>query len=266
MTFADSLGPGERSLAGAAWLARVGASPLEPLALVMGWSERVAYDHVRRLERAGLVTRIAMRHGHGSLVVITSRGAIEVGYPATRAPRSVEPTTWPHATGCAWASAWLVLRLRALRVEAPEIAAEAMQWWGERDVAADNFWRREVQFKDHRGTGRVTHRPDLGVRLGGLPIPVEVELQRKSRARLRGILGMYEELAAADQARFGGVIYVTGAPDIADGVKRAAKDVGLREPLLTLRTYADVVHQTRTAAAARQLATHSGRPELGEVA
>ena len=52
--------------------------------------------------------------------------------------------------------------------------------------------------------------------------------------------------------RFGGVIYVTGTPDIADGVRRAAHDVGLTDALLTLRSYTDVVAQTRAAAAANQ--------------
>ena len=32
------IAPGARSLEGLAWLARVGASPQEPLALVMGWN------------------------------------------------------------------------------------------------------------------------------------------------------------------------------------------------------------------------------------
>ena len=249
-----------------AWLARVGASPVEPLGLVMGWNRILIYDHVRRLERAGLVTRIAMRRGHGSLVVITSRGAIEVGYPATRAPRSVEPTNWAHASGCAWTAAWLVHRLRALRQEAPAVAPEAMEWWGERDVFGDDFWRREVRHKEHqRGTLRVTHRPDLGVRLGGLPVPIEVELQRKSRARLRGILGMYKELATEEPVRFGGVIYVTGTPDIADGVRRAAHDVGLTDAVLTLRSYPDVVAQTTAAATVNQPVAPE-RPDQGDAA
>lgn len=249
MSFGDSCGPGERSLAGARWLARVGASPLEPLALVMGWSERVAFDHVRRLVAAGLAERVSMRHGSGTLIVLTSAGAREVGYRAARALRSIAPTTWAHTSGCAWTAAWLVIRLRELRESSPQIPAEAIEWWGERDIFGDDFWRREVRFKDQRGVSRVTHRPDLGVRLGGLPLPVEVELQRKSRARLRGILGMYEQLATnSDSARFGGVIYVTATPDIADGIRRAAADVGLTEPLLTLRPYTEIVAQTRIAA------------------
>jgi len=46
--------PGRRSLEGLEWLARVGASTLEPWGLVMGWGRTVAYDHAveRRLNPA----------------------------------------------------------------------------------------------------------------------------------------------------------------------------------------------------------------------
>ncbi len=255
--------PGPKSMEGLAWLARVGAAPPETLRLVVGWTERLAFDHIRRLVDAGYVRRVAMTRGQGSLVVMTSAGAAMVGYPASRALRSVAPTTWAHATGCAWTSAWLVLRLRDLRAQAPQVDPRAMEWWGERDVAADDFWRREVRFKDHRGIGRVTHRPDLGLRLGGLPIPVEVELQRKSRARLRGILGMYDELVSESESPFAGVIYVTGTPDIAEGIRRAAQDVGLGEPGLTFRAYSDVIAQTRAAGGRRAA---DDQPDPGDVA
>jgi hypothetical protein len=121
-----AVAPGPKSLEALAWLARVGASPIEPLGLLMGWNRILVYDHVRRLERAGLVTRVAMRRGHGSLIVATSRGAIEAGYPAARVLRSVAPTTWAHSSGWAWASAWLIARLRVLRAQATEIPAEAL--------------------------------------------------------------------------------------------------------------------------------------------
>jgi hypothetical protein len=35
-----------------------------------------------------------MRRGQGSLIVLTRNGALEAGYPASRAPRTVTPTTW----------------------------------------------------------------------------------------------------------------------------------------------------------------------------
>lgn len=119
------------------WLARVGLSPAEPIELVLGVSERVAHDHVRRLEVAGLVKRVPMRRGQGSLIVLTRNGALEAGYPASRKPRTVTPTTWAHASACAWASAWLEVRGRA--------------WWSEREIADDPYFRYDVRYNDHRG-------------------------------------------------------------------------------------------------------------------
>jgi hypothetical protein len=228
-----SVAPGRRSLQCLAWLARVGASPREPLALVMGWSRAVAYDHVRRLTAAGLVRSVAMTRGEGSLVVLTAAGAVMAGYPAGRALRSVAPTTWAHASACAWASAWLELR--------------GHTWWSEREIAQDPFWRRDVRYQDRRGTVRVTHRPDLGVRVAGRPAAIEVELQRKVRARLVGILRMYAELSRGEDAPFSGVLYVTTRDDVADTVRRAARDAGLRAPALSFRTLQDVLQQTRAA-------------------
>jgi len=245
---------------GLRWLARVGASTPEPLELVMGWSDRVARDHVTRLARAGLVERVAMRRGAGSLIVATSAGVREAGYPATRALRSIAPMSWAHACGCAWVSAWLDLRL-ATRWAAGDQAG--LGWWSERDVAGDGFWRREVRHNEYqRGTVRVSHRPDLGLRFGGRPVPVEVELKRKTRARLRGILAMYHDLSCGEDAPFGGVLYVTANADIAENLRRAAGDVGLREPLISFRALTDVIEQTR--AAADQRAADQGRPENGD--
>lgn len=259
MAFTDCVGPGARSMEGLGWLARVGASTPEPLELVMGWSDRVARDHVTRLARAGLVERVAMRRGAGSLIVATSAGVREAGYPATRALRSIAPTSWAHACGCGWVSAWLHLRL--VTRWAAETRA-GLAWWSERDIASDGFWRREVRHKEHqRGTVKVSHRPDLGLRFGARPVPVEVELKRKSRARLRGILAMYCELSE-EGAPFGGVMYVTANADITENLRRAAGDVGLREPLISFRALPEVIEQTR--AAAEQRAAHQGCPENGE--
>ncbi|HEY5198707.1 MAG TPA: hypothetical protein VIJ51_16930 [Solirubrobacteraceae bacterium] len=236
MTF-TGVAPGRRSLEGLQWLGRVGASPVEPWRLVMGWSERVARDHVQRLETAGLVERVAMRRGQGVLVVASSRGAREAGYPGSWAPRSIGPSNWAHACGCAWASAWLELRDRA--------------WWSERQVKDSDFWRREVTYRDRRGTARVTHRPDLGVRVDGKPAAVEVELQRKPRARLLGILQMYAELTQGEDGPLAGVLYITGNDDIAGLLGRVAKDARLDRPRLTVRPLGVIVEQAREAARTR---------------
>ena len=228
------IAPGPKSLQGLAWLARVGASPLQPLRLVLGCSTTRARDHVHRLVDAGLVRRVTMTRGHGSLLVITPAGARMAGVAATRAPRQVAPTTWAHTSGCAWAGAWLALRGR--------------EWAGEREILDDDFWRYELRYQDHRGTVRATHRPDLGVQTAAGPVAIEVELQRKTQARLRGILGMYAQLTEDADAPLAGVIYITDRDDVRKLIARTAPAVGLAPGALSLRSLADVIAQTRAAA------------------
>lgn len=234
-----SIAPGRRSIEGLAWLARVGASPLEPWGLVMGWGRAVAYDHARRLAAAGLVRTVPMTRGKGSLVVITAKGAIMAGCPASRARRAIAPTTWAHHCACAWVSSWLEVRGRA--------------WWSEREIAEDEWFRYDVNYQDRRGTARVTHRPDLAVQIAPGPVAIEVELQRKVRARLLGILRMYEE-HTQDDGTLAGVIYVCDRDDVAHAVRRAADDAWLQAPALSFRTMDVVVEQTHAAAGARRAA------------
>jgi hypothetical protein len=216
-----------------AWIARVGATPFDALVLMMGCSRRKALDHVRRLQDAGLVTRAAMRRGDGTLVLLTRAGAREAGCPTRRA-RSLAPHAWAHASGCAWASAWLELRGRA--------------WVSEREVLEDDLYSYDLRYRDHRGTVRVTHRPDLIVQMRSGPMAIEVELQRKAPARLRGILAMYAELTE-DDGPLAGVIYITDRADVSELVTRSARDSGLLAPALSMRTFETVLEQTRAAAA-----------------
>lgn len=231
-----ALRPGSRSLAGLEWLARVGCSPLEPLAVVMDWSDRVAHDHVRRLTDAGLVRRVAMQRGQGSLIVVTSRGASIAGYPASMAPRSIGPTTWAYAVACAWVSAWLQRR--------------GSVWWSEREVADDNsFWRWPVRYNDRRGTIRVTHRPALGIKLAVGYGAIEVHTHQKPPARLLGTMNMYDELTASlDASPITGVLFVTANDVIADQITRAARKAALQPAKLKLRSLSEVIEQACTPA------------------
>jgi hypothetical protein len=237
--------PGPRSLHGLAWLARVGATPLEPLQLVLGCSRRRALDHVRRLRDAALVRRVAMTRGDGSLLVVTAAGARVAGLPASSAPRSVAPSTWAHASACAWVSAWLQLRGRS--------------WVSEREIFDDEFWCHDVRYEDRRGSVRITHRPDLGVQTTAGPVAIEVELQRKAATRLRGICAMYAQLTEDHDAPLGGVIYVTSRHDVAQRVAATAQLVGLKAPALSVRTLQDVVAQTRAATTADVAANGGAR-------
>ena len=231
--------PGPRSLDALAWIARVGAAPFDALQLVMGCSRRCALDHVRRLEEAGLIRREAMRRGDGTLVLLTRAGALEAGCPPRRATRPVPPYAWAHASGCAWASAWLELRGRA--------------WISEREVLEDDLWRYDLRYEDHRGTVRVAHRPDLVVEIASGPVAIEVELARKAPARLRGICAMYAQLTERD-GPLAGVIYICDRADVTDLVTRCAHASGLVAPALSMRGFYTVLAQTRAAAAARKTA------------
>ena len=99
--------PGPASLAGLAWLARVGPAPVEAWRSAMGWSVSVAGSHARRLERAGWLARHRMTRGQGSLLAATRRGVRMSGL-AVSAPATPAPTWWAHDCACAWTAAWLV--------------------------------------------------------------------------------------------------------------------------------------------------------------
>jgi hypothetical protein len=235
---ARSTRPGPRSLDGLRWLARVGASPGEPLALVMRWSRPVLADHLARLIAAGLVWRVPMTRGDGSLLVVTRDGARMAG--ARRAPRGPGPTSWAHTVACAWTSAWFEVRGRA--------------WVSTSEVAQDDGWRGRVSYTDGRGRSHLLrHTPDLGTYVGdpGRPVAVEVELQRKSLARLRGILAMYADRTTGPDADLAGIVYVTANADVAAPMRTAASDVQLAEHpggRLRVLDLDDVIAQTRDSA------------------
>lgn len=240
MTYATSVGPGERSLEALGWLARVGASPIEPLCLVMGWGERVAMDHVRRLVAAGLLKRMAMTRGDGSLLVATRDGCATAGYPRTFALRGLGPTNWWRAVVRAWVCAWLHVRGR--------------EYWSDRQIGDDlAFWERQVTYRDRRGLKRVPHRPDLGVFWTGKPAAIELELNDKDRARLLGILRMYAELTEDEDAPFSFVLYVTTNPNVAARVQAVAEQAHLYEDKIVFRTFDLIVEQAREHAHHAQL-------------
>jgi len=215
-----SVAPGPRSREGLAWLARVGAAPIEPLALVMRWSQRAAYDHVARMAAAGWVRRVRLDFGDGSLLVITRAGVRRVleehdvpeDVEADDELRDVSPTMRAHVVASAWTAAWLDVY--------------GCPWIGPRAVGRDAGWSGRVAYPDAAGTREVSHAPDLGViTTDGKRLAVEVELQRKSAARLRGILAMYAARGAGGD--LDGVMYVAGNAR----VRGALHDVAAGRPL-----------------------------------
>jgi hypothetical protein len=234
---ARSTQPGPKSLVALRWLSRLGASPSEPIALVMGWRQTVLHDHLARLAHAGLVRRVPMTRGDGSLIAMTPEGARMAGDAGAGAPRNVAPTTWAHTVACAWVAAWFETRGR--------------DWLSSREIGQDHRRNGTVVYQDGYGrTQRITHRPDLVTYIGqpGRPVAIEVELQRKSAARLRGILGMYAQRTTEPGAELAGVLYVTGSDNVAKGIRSAAAAVGLGEHpagRLRLLTLEHVIAQTR---------------------
>jgi hypothetical protein len=239
------LGPGPATVEGLCWLARVGPAPVEAWACAMGWHPGTARSHAARLTRAGWVERTATKRGRGSLLFATRLGVQVAEVSVLPAPEPA-PTWWAHLAGCAWAAAWLTARGREML--AP------------RELLLDDGWSGELSVGPGR---RVVHRPDLvGVVPGRRPAAIEVELARKSKARLRAILGLHARWIAT--GRSGACVYVCGDAAIRELVLSQAaqaglrlEDGGLRVELLetikelALAASADAAAETRLAGATR---------------
>ena len=225
--------PGPMSLAGLVWLARVGPAPLEPWRLAMGWSEPTAEDHARRLERARWLSRHPTSYGEGSLFLATAEGTERVAVPVA-AGRVPAPTWWAHARACAWTAAWLTRR--------------GQLELGCREVAGANDWRGELRWRDRSGWRVSGHHPDLIRVIEGTSVAVEVELARKSAARLSAILELHALWRS--QGKTGGVAYVCGGPRAGERVQQLAERHGLSRGTggLGVRTVGEVQAETRALA------------------
>lgn len=211
-------GPGPASIEGLRWLCRVGAAPLDAWRLAMGWAPGNARSHVARLTRAGWLARVARPLGQGSLYYATPLGVRVAGVDLPAAPAPA-PTWWDHHDASAWVAAWLSVRGREMI--------------GPRELIASEAWRAELA--PAPGAKRVIHTPDLiGTIPGHLPAVVEVELTRKSRARLQAILGLYLGWIAA--GKIGACVYVCGNADVHKLVLAQAQHVGLGDGRLRLET------------------------------
>src|ERR1700744_2983686 len=65
-------GPGWRSLDGLVWLARGGAAPADTWGAAMGWAPQTVRSHTVRLQRAGLLERVARLQSAGGALVYAS--------------------------------------------------------------------------------------------------------------------------------------------------------------------------------------------------
>jgi hypothetical protein len=220
--------PGPASLAGLAWLARVGPAPIEAWRYAMGWSLSVAGSHARRLERAGWLGRHRMTRGQGSLLAATRRGVRMSGL-AVSAPAPPAPTWWAHDCACAWTAAWLATRGR--------------DWRGPREVLTDPQLKGELEWLTGNGRRRSGHRPDLAVVMPTGTVAIEVELQRKADNRLRAILRLYGQWLS--ERRIAGLIYVCRDEAGSERIGESGQAAGLPDGALRVELLGTVQAQAR---------------------
>jgi hypothetical protein len=226
--------PGPGSYRWLAWVARLGVAGVEPQRLVLGISQAVAYSHIARLARAGLLWRVRVGDGQGGTVAITRAGARvarDQGASGVVAVRSAAPSSARHGRAVSWVAASLELR--------------ELSWLGPAELHAGSGWRSQ------REDG-ARHTPDLGlVHPDGRRVAIEVELQPKSRQRLQSILGGYRELIRA--GLLSDVAYVTDRRDVAELVRRQARSARLGDRV-QIGPLEKIVASTRERGAQRRRA------------
>lgn len=226
--------PGPGSYRALEMLARLGVAGIEPLAHMLGISVATTYEHVGRLNRAGLAGRVRFRDGGGGIVAITRKGARWVrndDLPAVLAS-SNRSTSSVHSRAVSWVAADLEQR-------------DGYLWLGPAELRQDEGWR--IRREDGAG-----HMPDLGVvTTTGGRIAIEVELHSKSNERLHAILRGYR--THIDRGMLNRVAYITSRPAVARAVRRQADQVllGQRIDFATLDGVIDATRQdvvdTKTA-------------------
>jgi hypothetical protein len=103
---------------------------------------------------------------------------------------------------------------------------------GPRELLVHDSWRGAL--RGLTGLRDVVHRPDLvGVAPGRRPAAIEVELKRKSKARLQAIMSLHARWIAAGQS--GACMYVCGDDGIRRFVVAQATLVGLNTDSGSLR-------------------------------
>jgi hypothetical protein len=176
----------------------------------MGWSSGTGRSHVARLTREGWIDRVSRPLGKGSLFFATKLGVRVAGIDVPPA-LTPAPIWWDHHDASAWVAAWLTVRGRGLV--------------GPRELIADESWQGEV--KAAPGARRLIHTPDLvGIVPGHRPAAIEVELARKSKARLRAIMALHTCWIASGKT--GACVYICGNKDVHKLVIAQAQHAGLR--------------------------------------
>jgi hypothetical protein len=174
-----------------------------------------------------------MTRGDGSLFLATRKGIRVLGLPLTAACVPA-PTWWAHDSACAWTAAWLTARGRS--------------FLGAREILDDPNWSGRLEWLEHSGYKRSSHRPDLiGFTPTGGRVAIEVELASKSKARLDTILQLHRSWIVSGQT--GAVAYICRDEEGSRRISQAGDRAGLRAStgLIRLETLDTIKAQTVVA-------------------
>jgi hypothetical protein len=134
---------------------------------------------------------------------VTKNGIRVLGI-GLRAPAVPEPNWWAHHSACAWAAAWLTVRER--------------RFLGEPEIRHSGEWAERLIWYDSRGWKKSGHRPDLIAWAPNEDVyAVEVELARKSKARLNAILSLHNNWMLHGKLR--ALLYIVGDKDAARRIR-----------------------------------------------
>lgn len=213
----DTGGPGDRREVGSEFSDRAlvhyiglfGAVAIEHVRWRFRVERTAAYDRVGRCVEAGLLERVALLREEPTLLRATGAGLRYAGldgYPVAR----ISPGSVRHLLRCASVGVWLAEWCGWDRV-----VTEREMRCAEREEGRPLFSAKVGENPD--GSARL-HRPDLAIRNGELPVPVEVELSAKSPKRLAEIMRGWRRASWV-----GKVIYLCEPGSAFRAVRRAAK-------------------------------------------
>lgn len=207
-----------------AWLCRVGASPVRPLAAAHGLPDRTARDHLLRLRRAGLVDRWPTLGGD-ALYAATKHGHHFFDRP-WRGSRQ-RPHEFEHIIAIAQTAAWVS-------------TTPTCTWWrAERELHVSvppdgqdpERWNASYVLAGRDGQGAIhTRTPDLVAELAGTVTAIEVERTQKEGRRLRSILTGWGKVMETQHV--GRVLYVVPDQRMSRVIERARTDAAQTAPVL----------------------------------
>jgi len=200
------------------------------MAIALGLSRSATYSHLARLERAGLVLRLPADDAGGGVVALTpagARAAQERDLGPAVVPSAREASTARHARAVSWVAASADVR--------------GWEWLGPGQLREESGWRA---LRDD-GT---RHAPDLGIVRGAKRTAVEVELHKKTPARLQSILAGYRQLVSDGGVH--AVAYIVSGDQVAALVRRQAAAVRLSQ-VLSVSPIASIVEGTEERGRAR---------------